>query len=421
MVGIAGTGMRGLALLLHQRGATIIGTDLELRKIKADPQLMVYQLLSETEALAALANVTEIIYSDAIVAEHPIRVAAVKQQIPAKMLFQAVGELAAKSTTIAVAGTHGKSSTTAFLGHILTEAGLDPTVLLGASMPQWQGNNARQGSGRYFVVEADEYRNHFSYLQPTHLIVTSIEFDHPDAFTSLTDVIDAFATLLRRIPPGGLVITPASVREQYASLPWPASTRSVTAPLTPWPLILPGEHMQSNAELAAQLAEALGVPLATSRQALTSFSGLARRFETIGTVGTLPIISDYGHHPTEIAVTIKAALQRYSPDRLLVIIEPHTTARLTALFTDFVQSLTTFHLGEVIIYPTFAAQGREVASTKDSAALYQAVTATGQPATLVTAPEQLPELLKERASHFDAALAFTAGRLDAALRSMVRT
>src|SRR3989344_6300007 len=124
------------------------------------------------------------------------------------MLFTAVGELAKNYRTLAVTGTHGKSSTTAFIGHILSAAGLDPTVQLGASVVTWPLGNARAGTGDYFIVEADEYRHHFLSLVPAHAIITTIDFDHPDFFKDSTAVEQAYAAFMQQLVPGGTLITP---------------------------------------------------------------------------------------------------------------------------------------------------------------------------------------------------------------------
>src|SRR3989344_9051790 len=188
-LGVGGAGMKGLAYLLRESGETVIGYD-----NNADASEV-----SLEEAVAALSTVDRLVYTDAAVATHPLREAALKINVPQTPYQEALGEFSQQYTTIAITGTHGKSSTTAFLAHILIEAGFDPSVLVGASMPSLEGKNAQLGKGKYFIVEADEYRKHFLELSPSHIIITTIDFDHPDAFSSLHDVEKAYEEFLTKL------------------------------------------------------------------------------------------------------------------------------------------------------------------------------------------------------------------------------
>jgi len=185
MLGIGGSGMRGLAYLLSSQGKRISGTDDQFEHLKTSPDLSACALYSEEAATQALAEAQLLVYSDAVADDHPLRQQWEKQGKPSLTYHEAVGQLTAAYQTIAVAGTHGKSSTTVMLAHIMAAAGLDPTVLVGATVPAWGQRNARAGHDAYFLVEADEYRNHFLSFKPAHAIVTSIDFDHPDYFKAL--------------------------------------------------------------------------------------------------------------------------------------------------------------------------------------------------------------------------------------------
>ncbi|HLD08937.1 MAG TPA: Mur ligase family protein, partial [Methylophilaceae bacterium] len=190
MVGIEGSGMRGLAYLFAKQGFDVAGEDdtaAERREIDG------YTIVPQADAAAAVRAADVLVYSDAVKGDHQLRILAEEQGIKQMPYQEALGVFAKQYTTLAVTGTHGKSSTTAMLAHILVEAGYDPTVLVGASLDVFGGRNARAGKGEYFVVEADEYRRHFLALEPTHIIITSIDFDHPDYFTSLEDVEAAYS------------------------------------------------------------------------------------------------------------------------------------------------------------------------------------------------------------------------------------
>ncbi len=417
-LGIGGAGMRALAALLHARGHQITGTDFDYRSLQEDAAFSGYVTAPEAAATSLVTQADVLIYSDAVPDTHPLRQLAAAHRIPQQMLFEAVRDFARAFTTVAVTGTHGKSSTTALLAHILVAAGLDPTVQVGAAVPGWEQGNARVGHGKYFVVEADEYRRHFLVLQPTHAIVTTIDFDHPDYFHSVADVEAAYADFLKKIPSSGWVVTPDTVRTTYPRLPWPRHTHTVTAAYQ-GALPLPGRHMQLNAALAVAMTEKLGVPSATATQALASFPGLARRFETIGAIGNMRIISDYGHHPTEIAATLAAATETFPGKKIAAVIEPHTTERVTTFLSDFVAALTAIPIAQIIIYPTFYVKGREDAGTAlaSSQRLYEAVAAVHSNVWHVKSNNELDARLIKIAADYDIAIAFTAGSLDTFLRS----
>ncbi|MEK7498999.1 MAG: Mur ligase family protein, partial [Patescibacteria group bacterium] len=181
-LGVGGSGMRGLAYLLREQGEKIVGFD-------DAPGL---SELSLEQALKEVSTANRLVYSDAALESHALRVEAKRIGIPQIPYQQALGAFAHNYQTIAITGTHGKSSTTAFLAHICIQTGLDPVVLVGANMESLRGKHAQYGKGKYFIVEADEYRNHFLELFPAHAIITTIDFDHPDSFSSLQDTEKAY-------------------------------------------------------------------------------------------------------------------------------------------------------------------------------------------------------------------------------------
>lgn len=419
-LGLGGAGMRALAALLHAQGHTIVGTDTDLEKISLDPAAASYQVAPESTALSLLSRADMLVYTDAAPATHTLRHAAQAQGIPQQMLFAAVGEFSRGFTTIAVTGTHGKSSTTAMLAHILERAGLDPTVQVGASVPGWVLGNARAGTGKYFIVEADEYRRHFLHLHPAHAIITAIDFDHPDYFHSPSDVVAAYHDFLKRVAPTGWVITTEAVKKSHPDLPWPTTTLAVPVPTTKIPLVLPGTHMQHNAALAIALAEKLDVDRSTAQKALAAFPGLSRRFEAVGKIGDMQLISDYGHHPTEIAATLQAAHESNPQEKILAIIEPHTTERVHAFLDAFTTTLKSAPIDGVIIYPTFYVKGRENEGTAvaSSQKLFDALKTTRPNVWHVKDDQELKSLLSTLSTQYDTAIAFSAGSLDAVIRSL---
>jgi UDP-N-acetylmuramate--alanine ligase len=265
---------------------------------------------------------------------------------------------------VAVAGTHGKTTTTSMIVWSLLNAGLDPTFIVGGVM-QALGTNARAGQGSIFVIEADEYDRMFLGLRPTVAVVTHLEHDHPDCYPTFEELREAFEQFLAQVPDDGVIVgcgdQPAVVdllqgqrgsqvvtcglseeNEWYAQEVWPNGIggydMNVVHKSTEWGcarLPLPGLHNVQNALLAIAAADWLGVEGATIRSALASFAGVARRFETQVLRDGLVVVDDYAHHPTKIEATLKAARGRY-PDRpLWAVFQPHTFSRTKALWTEF--------------------------------------------------------------------------------------
>ena len=408
-LGIGGAGMRGLAHLRNSQGNEVIGLDGNPKAL-SDPALAEFDMRTEDSLASALAEADQVIYTDALTADHPWRQAATAAGRPARSLYEAEGEFVKDYRVIAVAGTHGKSSTTGLLAHILLEAGIDLTVRVGAPMPAWDNRNARLGSGEWLLIEADEYQNHFHHFHPEVAVITSIDFDHPDFFASLEAVHQSFSTFLGQVSPAGTVVVPEQVQQRHAAINWPSTTISVS---TDDSLPVFGDHMKSNASLALTVAAQLGVSQATAAAALTTWPGIGRRFEQLGVIRDVPVFSDYGHHPAELAATLLAAQERFPDGRLLVLFEPHTVARATQFGEAFSEALKS--AAGVIRVPIFRARGEDV-SVAAEAALTQAL--TSQISGLITTDslEAGVTALQQEVSNYDAVLAFTAGSLDAVLR-----
>ncbi len=415
-IGINGSGMRGLAYLLEKQGKAIAGTDSNMEDAEKGGQ---YELATEEEAGPLLAKADLVIYSDAVAPDHPLRRQAEADNKSILSYQEALGQFAQGFTNvIAVTGTHGKSSTTAMLAHIFIEAGANPTVLVGASVPQWNNRNAYAGGQEYFIVEADEYREHFLYLQPTHAIIINIEWDHPDYFLSIDEVRDAFQKFTGSVKK--LIVTSPALHEwvtQWSSVMILSTDPS--ARLQDDIAILPGEHMKSNARLAAVMAyEVLGVVPEQALQHLTTFKGLSRRFELIGQIAGKDIYSDYGHHPTEITATLKAAQEKFPDKKILVCFEAHTAERLHALWLEFVACLSI--ADGVIIVPVFRPAGRTLQG-QDFALEKQLGEALEKQTNVWLCPtyDELKPTLHQVLVNYDLVLAFTAGVLDGKLRNLV--
>jgi len=306
-------------------------------------------------------------------------IAAERAGIPVVRRNTFLAELTAGSETIAVAGTHGKTTTTGLIARLLEIAGLEPTFIVGGILEDF-GTNARAGKGRHFVIEADEYDRAFLALHPSIGVITSVEHDHPDCYPTPAEFHQAFEAFAAQVTdllvvcrddPGAFSLAPAGVRRlSYGLDPeadWRAEEiRANTAGGSDFLVLrrgellglarnrLPGVHNVVNSLAALAAADAVGVSFADGRRALTEFHGTARRFQMIGEVEGVCVIDDYAHHPTEIRATLAAARQRYPQTEIWAVFQPHTYSRTRALLDAFAASFS--DANHVIVTEVFASR-----------------------------------------------------------------
>ena len=378
VIGIGGTGLSAIAKVLHERGETVTGSDQA-----SSPYALALQALGVPVTYGhAAANVGAarlVLISSAVAADNPEVVAARQAGIPILRREQYFGELTAGYRTVAVAGTHGKSTTTAMIAWILEQAGRDPTFIIGGVAADL-GTNAHAGKGIEFVVEADEYDRAFLGLHPSVAVVTNIEHDHPDCYPTAADFRAAFETFGTQVQdllivcaddPAAAALAPAGVRRMsyavHATADWRADDLRASADggttFTAWrhdlrlgtvSLTLPGEHNVSNALAALAATEQLGIPFATSSAALGAFHGVGRRFEVLGQAGGVMVIDDYAHHPSEIRATLQAARQRYPQADVWAVFQPHTFSRTRVLMDRFASAFG--EADHVLVTEIFAAR-----------------------------------------------------------------
>lgn len=239
---------------------------------------------------------------------------------------------------IAVSGTHGKSTTTGMIGIMLEDAGLDPTVMVGAIVPSW-GSNYRVGHGKYFVVEADEFNRDLLYNIADIAIVTTIEMDHPETYKNFDEYKESFKKFFDQTK--GTIITNLSDSgvEQTLALGLKNSAPIIdySKNLIDFPLKIPGQYNVLNASAVYQVGLALGIDPEIIKKSLQNYSGIGRRFEYMGNFKGAGVYSDFAHHPTEIKVTLGAAKEKFPDKKITVIFQPHMFSRTHALFNDFVK------------------------------------------------------------------------------------
>ena len=408
-VGIGGAGMSGIAEILHQLGYTISGSD-----ISASPALVRLSGLGiqvfTGHAAAQVAGADVVVTSSAVTAANPEVLEAQRQRLPVVPRALMLAELMRLQRGIAIAGTHGKTTTTALVASVLTDAGLDPSFVIGGQLTS-AAANARLGRGEHIVVEADESDASFLNLLPVLAVVTNIDADHMETYGhDFGRLQTAFVDFLHRMPFYGTAILctdDAAVRAIVPRLSSPitrygfntdAQVRAVgvravgdhmhftvqrrkAAPLPDLDVVLnlPGQHNVLNALAAIAVAGELGVPDAAVQKALAGFEGVGRRFQRHGEVaaragGTYTLVEDYGHHPVEIAVTLAAARGAFPDRRLVLVFQPHRYSRTRDCFQDFVKVLAQADL--VLLSDVYAAGEMPIAGA-DGQSLARAMRAIG--------------------------------------------
>jgi len=367
-VGIGGIGMSALAKLMHIQGATVSGSDLLFSEVIESLEGLGIEVTEGHDADNLPEETQLLVYSSAIGETNPERKEAAERGIKQRSYFEFLGDISKNYKTIVVTGTHGKSTTTAMLGTILVQAGFDPTVIVGTIVPGFEHGNLRVGQSPYLVVEGCEYRANMLNLRPDMIVLTNIEEDHLDYYRDLDHIRATFQKFIKKLGESNLVIWDKNDPES-AKLEIPNGLNH--RELGRMTLQIPGAHNETNARSAMTAAMALGVSFEPCRVALEKFPGVWRRFETVGYYNESQVISDYGHHPTEISATIKAIRAAYPGKRLVHCFQPHQHARTKALFKGFVTSLQ--NADHLILTEVYDVAGRDEDQSINSADLFGAL------------------------------------------------
>lgn len=382
IIGIAGAGMSAIAHLLLDQGHEVSGSDL-LANAQTAALAARGACIAHGHDAANVRGADAVISTAAVGDEHPELRAAYEQGIACLSRADLWREWSARRAVLAIAGTHGKTTTTAMLALILEEAGLNPGFLIGAEVADL-GIAARWGApAAPLVIEADEYARAFLALRPQIAVITNIEWDHPDIYADAAAYAAAFAefgagaaTLLLSeqaatvLQPAGAIQYGTTASADYRVVAGPTGWQACFGPdvLADLQLALPGEHNLANALAALAVAHRLGIAAPRAAAALARFRGAARRFELKGNVASVTVIDDYAHHPTEVRATLAAARERYGQRRLLVYAQPHTFSRTHALLEAWSTAFDAADL--VLIGDVFAARerGDAAASARELAA-----------------------------------------------------
>ncbi len=443
-VGIGGSGMSGIAEVLLNQGYVISGSDLaDSPTLKRLAGLGIKTYVGHSPA--HLEQVDAVVTSTAVQAHNPEVMAAREKQIPVVPRAVMLAELMRLKQGIAIAGTHGKTTTTSLVASVLAEAGLDPTFVIGGRLNS-AGANARLGSGEHIVVEADESDASFLNLLPVMAVVTNIDADHMETYGHDFDRLkSAFVDFLHRMPFYGTAILctdDAAVRSIMPLVTCPitsygfgpeAQVRAVDVKAVgeqmhftvqrrngvvladlPVVLNLPGRHNVLNALSAVAVAAELDLPDTALQKALAEFKGVGRRFQRHGEVAladgaSFTLIEDYGHHPVEIAATLEAARGAFPGRRLVLAFQPHRYTRTRDCFEDFVGVIAQF---DAVLLADVYAAGEEPIVAADSRALARALRVTGKVEPLFVGDiAQMPQAILEQARAGDVVLCMGAGSI----------
>jgi UDP-N-acetylmuramate--alanine ligase len=392
-IGIGGSGLSAIARLLKESGYTVTGSDQSLSPFAVELQNLGVQIYIGHHP-RNISGAEIVIRSSAIKDDNPEVEAAKRAGIPVYKRADFLGQLMEKKTGIAIAGTHGKTTTTAMVAWMLVALDRDPSFIAGGTLNNLK-SNGRAGKGETFVIEADEYDRMFLGLKPQIEVVTNLEHDHPDCFPTFKEMYSAFESFVDLLPPDGTLIACAEdegagslinyARRKGLSVISYSVQGEMTIVSPQWvqartmkrnergcfdfsvmtnmgsmtnafnvSLQVPGEHNVRNALAALSVAAVLGLPMQRAAEALSQFTGTGRRFEVRGEPKGVLLIDDYAHHPTEIRATLAAAKARYSERRIWAVWQPHTYSRTQTLLYEFSRAFS--DADEVLVTEIYASR-----------------------------------------------------------------
>ena len=446
-IGIGGAGMGGIAEVLANEGYQISGSDIAANRVTQRLADLGATIFIGHEA-SHVAGASVVVVSTAIHADNPEIMAAREQRIPVVRRAEMLAELMRYRHGIAIAGTHGKTTTTSLVSTIYAEADRDPTFVIGGLLNS-AGTNARLGSSRYLIAEADESDASFLHLQPMVSIVTNIEADHMDTYGGDFNKLKAtFVEFLHNLPFYGLAVVciddpvirgllpsigRATITYGYSDdadvqiLDFVQETqqsrfkvRRQDGSLLAVTLNLPGRHNALNAAAAIAVATEDGIDDSAIIAALARFEGVGRRFQHYGEFetgrGKAMLVDDYGHHPSEVRVTINAARAGWPERRLVMIFQPHRYTRTRDLYEDFAEVLS--RVDVLIVLEVYAA-GEEPIPGADGRALCRSIRQRGQlEPVFVTTPSEVPAVLAELLQDGDLVLTQGAGNVGALAKTL---
>ena len=411
MVGVKGVGMAALAEVLVKNGFIVSGSDAKEDFITAGALKLLNIPIAEF-SVENIKGAEAVIRSNAYNSDNEEVRAAQDLNIPVFSYPEVVAELFNAHYGIAVAGSHGKTTTTAMLAHILKSAGKNVTAIVGSTVLDW-GSGAVSGDlakpDALFVLEADEYKEAFLNYRPRGAIITNIDYDHPDYFKTAGDYENAFAKFIAQIPENGfLVINADDARLKELARNAKAKVIEARARDFFMPVLhLPGEHNRANAVLAYRAALELGVSETEAKTELANFKGTARRMELVGESNGAVIYDDYAHHPSEIKATLRAMREKYPAKKIVAVFQPHTYSRTKALFGDFTGAFN--DADEVILTDVFSSAREQKDESVNISDMVVALEKNGKKITFIANKTDIPTHLKEYLNQSNVIITMGAG------------
>lgn len=432
-IGIGGISMSGLAAVLLKRGFTVSGSDAKKSPLTDWLTDMGATVFYPQSAANIIEGIDVVVYTAAIHPDNPEFAAAAEQHLPMLTRAELLGQLMNNyELPVAVAGTHGKTTTTSMLSHIMMEAELDPTISVGGILHSI-GGNVRIGTSEYFLTEACEYTNSFLTLTPKIGIVLNIDADHLDFFKDLDDIRHSFRLFAERLPADGTLIINADVPDldklteglacnivtfgvnrgdysasdiSFSELGYGRFTlKKHDSVLGTFELSVPGEHNIANAASAIAAGDLLGLSVDAIAKGLFSFVGTDRRFQKKGEIAGVTIIDDYAHHPTEIKATLHAA-QKFPCKNVWCVFQPHTYTRTKSLFNEFVEALS--HADKIVLADIYAARETDTLGVS-SDQLREKLEELGKEAYYFPTFDEIENFLLEKCSAGDMIITMGAG------------
>ncbi len=365
-IGIGGIGVSSLAQYYLKKGHEVSGSDLAASEVT--------DFLKKKGVTVTIGNSAEhiqgdmdlVVYSPAVKADNPELSKAKELGIDSKSYPEALGQLTKEHFTIAVSGSHGKSTTTAMIGLAMVKAGLDPTVIVGTKLKEFGNSNFRAGKSNYLVIEACEYDGSFLNYEPKVIVVTNVDKEHLDYFKTFANVKKTFQQFIMRLPKDGFLVANADdknskFKSQKSKLQFKIqkyTLRQSEAKKLKKVIKIPGQHNVSNALAVLEVARILGIKDSISFKAIGEYKGSWRRFDILKNK-PYALISDYAHHPNEILATLKAAREKYPKKKIWLIFQPHQYQRTYYLFKDFVKVFKQVKINYIIITDIYDVAGRE--------------------------------------------------------------
>ena len=425
-IGIGGIGVSALARYYLAQGHEVSGSDLVSSEITDALKKIGAEIYIGSHTSRTLLDVVDlVIYSQAVQKSNPELKRAYELRIKNNELRimsypHALGELTKKYFTIAVSGTHGKSTTTAMLGLLLAKAGLDPTVIVGTKLKEFGDSNYRVGKSSYLVIEADEHMASFLNYWPKIIVLTTVEADHLDYYKNLNNILKTFRKYIGHLPKDGVLVVNRDDRNiakllNGCTAKWFSLKQLEVGKLRKL-MKVPGEHNVSNALAPLAVARALKIPDKISFKALSEYRGSWRRFEEKeckipNTKYKIQVINDYGHHPTEVRVTLKAVREKYPKKKIWCVFQPHQYQRTYYLFKDFVKVLRKAPVDKLIITDIYDVAGRETPEMKKKVSAEKLVKAVDKKSVFYLPENEILDYLRRNLRGGEAIVVMGAGNI----------